>query len=134
MEKDKLKILLKTNFRVNLKQEALKYDPQPFLKHVLQLIFRDQTGLVDSVTNCYDPLSLMEDKICHLSGPREDISEKVLWAHVLKTLDYGGAEWSLVRIYSGLLKRGVQVRVLDSLQSESRQKRQLHGNSIEETH
>ncbi|CAI4045814.1 hypothetical protein SUVZ_11G0440 [Saccharomyces uvarum] len=133
MEKEKLKTLLKTNFRVTLTQDALKYDPQPFLKHVLQLIFRDQTGLVDSITNCYDPLSLMENKICHLSGSREDISEKVLWGHVLKTLDYGGAEWSLVRIYSGLLKRGDQVRVLDSLQSESRQKRQLHGNSIVET-
>ncbi|QID86291.1 hypothetical protein GRS66_008911 [Saccharomyces pastorianus] len=134
MGKDKLKTLLKTNFKVTLTQEALKYDPQPFLKHVLQLIFRDQTGLVDSITNCYDPLSLIENKICHLSGPREDISEKVFWAHVLKTLDYGGAEWSLVRVYSGHLKRGDHIRVLDSLQSESRQKRQLHGSFAMETH
>lgn len=133
MEKDKLKNLLRSNFRVNLSQEALQYDPQPFLKHVLQLIFRQQTGLVDAITRCYQPFELFENKTAHLSIPGKSTPEGTLWAHVLKTVDYGGAEWSLVRIYSGLLKRGDTVRILDTSQSESRQKRQLHDISKTET-
>ena len=131
MEKDKLKNLLRSSFRVTLSQEALKYDPQPFLKHVLQLIFREQTGLVDSITRCYEPLELFDNKVAHLSSSGKNTSEETLWAHVLKTLDYGGAEWSLVRIYSGLLKRGDTVRILDTSQSESRQNRQLHDSETE---
>ncbi|CAI4034602.1 hypothetical protein SMKI_11G0480 [Saccharomyces mikatae IFO 1815] len=129
MEKDKLKNLLRNSFRINLRHEVLKYDPQPFLKHVLQLIFKEQTGLVDSITRCYEPLTLTDNKVNQLSSPGKHTSKDILWAHVLKTLDYGGTEWSLVRIYSGLLKRGDKVRILDTSQSESRQKRAIINNT-----
>ncbi|CAI4044456.1 hypothetical protein SKDZ_11G0450 [Saccharomyces kudriavzevii ZP591] len=128
MEKGKLKNLLRINFRVDLTQEVLKYDPQPFLKHVLHSIFREQTGLVDAITRCYEPLKLLDKKAGHSSKSGEKTSENLV-AHVLKTLDYGGAEWSLVRIYSGLMTRGDTVRILDTSQSESRQKGHLHDNA-----
>ncbi|AQZ18786.1 SNU114 (YKL173W) [Zygosaccharomyces parabailii] len=106
-----LQKLLRSNFAVRLDPVYLKYDPLPLLKHVLELVFKNQTGLVHALAHSYDPISSKHAKLFHsLRNPLKEEHECV--AHALKTLDYGGSEWTLVRIYRGQIISGMQINVI----------------------
>lgn len=107
-----LQKLLKSNFGVYLDPLCFKYDPLPLLKHVLQLVFRRQTGLVHALAHHYDPMVIRDTKLSHcLNNTITEEHEFV--AHALKTMDYGGSEWSLIRIYRGHLAPGMRLNVIN---------------------
>ncbi|GAV51364.1 hypothetical protein ZYGR_0AD05470 [Zygosaccharomyces rouxii] len=108
-----LQNILRRNFGVHLRSEFFKYDPLPLLKHVLELVFRKQTGLTHALVHNCDPIATTSVKLSQsLQSPIED--DQIFLAHALKTMDYGGSEWALVRIYRGQLTPGMQVNVIDS--------------------
>ncbi|GAV56247.1 hypothetical protein ZYGR_0BB00240 [Zygosaccharomyces rouxii] len=108
-----LQKILKRNFEVHLNSEFFKYDPLPLLKHVLGLVFRKQCGLIHALVHNSDSTATTSSKLSQsLQSPIED--DQIFLAHALKTMDYGGSEWSLVRIYKGQLIPGMQVNVIDS--------------------
>lgn len=112
-DKMELQKILKRNFGVHLESEFFKYDPLPLLKHVLQLVFKAQSGLIHAIVHNCDPTSITSFKLSQsLRNPIED--DHTFLAHALKTIDYGGSEWSLVRIYRGQLIPGMQINVIDS--------------------
>lgn len=114
-DRESLRQTVSKAFSIDLNPECLKYDPQPLLMEVLSKVFRDQRGLVKAMA-C-GPAPSAESKKQHPSETEEQSS--LLKAHVLQTLDYGGSEWSLVRIYSGSITTGMHVRVVDATDAQS---------------
>lgn len=105
--------MLKKQFGVELTEDLFKSDPLPLLRHVLKLVFGNETGLVDSISlHCASAEEMTAPKLRHLSDRRGDGQHAVL-AHVLKLLDYGGEDWALVRVYHGSLRPGDSLQILD---------------------
>ncbi|GMM54882.1 U5 snRNP GTPase [Maudiozyma humilis] len=103
---DALTNTLKLNFNIKLPNphDLIKLDPQPLLRYICKLIFHsEQTGL-------YHNINRSEKKIANeiKSNPEQ------LLARALKTLDYGGEEYTLVQIYSGSMEVGKTVSIIDS--------------------
>lgn len=97
---------LKQHFNIVIpeSERLLRMDPLPLLRYICQLIFKNkQTGLYHSI-NTVD---------INISVQKSSNSQTVV-ARALKTLDYGGQEFSLVRIYSGTLQVGREVNIIDS--------------------
>lgn len=108
-----LQKILKSNFGVHLDSHFFKYDPLPLLKHVTTLIFRRQTGLIHALVHSTDPILMSSKKLLRsLHNPIQN--DQIVLAQALKTMDYGGSDWALVRIFSGEIKPGMQVTVIDS--------------------
>ncbi|GCE97052.1 hypothetical protein ZYGM_002717 [Zygosaccharomyces mellis] len=108
-----LQKILGRNFKVHLHSEVFKYDPLPLLKHVLGLVFKKQSGLIHALVHKCDSTAVTSFKLSQsLRCPIEDV--QIVLAHALKTMDYGGSEWSLVRIYRGQLIPGMKVNIVDS--------------------
>ncbi|CCD22248.1 U5 snRNP GTPase SNU114 NDAI_0A00900 [Naumovozyma dairenensis CBS 421] len=110
--------MLLKNFKIQLDEKYFKYDPQPLLKHILQVIFKQQTGLVQSIVDVYDPFVNQNknsklNKLILNPSTKNITNESTFWGHALKTLDYGGSEWTLVRVYKGVLKVGMSLQIID---------------------
>ena len=103
---DTLVDILKTSFFIIVPNphDLMKLDPQPLLRYVCKLIFRSkQTGL-------YHAINKIEQ---NATRPAHSNTDQLI-ARALKTLDYGGEEYSLVRLYSGTLEVGTEVCVIDA--------------------
>ncbi|CCK69212.1 U5 snRNP GTPase SNU114 KNAG_0C00990 [Huiozyma naganishii CBS 8797] len=75
-------------------------DPLPLLKYVFQTFMgKRQLGIHSALQQCSSPT--------YLKSPNTI-------AHILKTLDYGGDEYCLVKIISGQLVTGSEIFVVDS--------------------
>lgn len=108
--------MLRDNFQIKFENQILdqlpKMDPLPLLKYICQSVF-DTTnkGLIHSFTTIrYDELSRDYGQPAHVTSN----GTAPILARILKVLDYGGEEYALVRIYSGTLKVGMTVTVLDA--------------------
>lgn len=113
-ERAKLQEVLKKYFAIEIDSNLLKYDPLPLLKAVLKNIFRTQAGLIQSLASCSSAADSSSSKLQHLLKDQNDFSKCDLLAHAVQTMDYGGTDWSLVRVYHGEISRGAFLRVLDS--------------------
>lgn len=109
-----LQEVLRINFSVLLDAEHLKYDPLPLLKFVMKQVFRSQAGLIESLMAGHSPMSLAPKKLQHLLNDSFDNSGCTILAHALQTIDYGGSDWSLVRLYHGRMTPGMHITVIDS--------------------
>ncbi|CCF59073.1 hypothetical protein KAFR_0G00400 [Kazachstania africana CBS 2517] len=97
---DKLADSLEQNFNIHLNQnEISQMDSLPLLRHVLTLIFRTEAGLTHVIA---------QNKIAMLK------SDKKLLARALKTLDYGGNDYTLLKIQEGVLDSNSKFFVIDS--------------------
>ncbi|CAR23971.1 U5 snRNP GTPase SNU114 [Lachancea thermotolerans CBS 6340] len=108
---ENLAVILKREFRVTLPREYFKIDPQPLLRKVLGLIFRDQAGFVGSVTSFGSfacEAAPLKKKFFDVAANENDTL-----AHVLKLMDYCGDVWALVRVYQGVLNKHAMIKVLD---------------------
>ncbi|QLL30394.1 hypothetical protein HG536_0A02110 [Torulaspora globosa] len=114
-DRENLRRTMSKAYSIDLDPDCLKYDPQPLLKEVLTKVFRDQRGLIKAIARCPDPSTGSKARLLNKSQE----SSSLLKAHVLQTIDYGGTEWSLVRIYSGKVTSGMRVRVIDSADSQA---------------
>ncbi|CCH60373.1 hypothetical protein TBLA_0C05750 [Henningerozyma blattae CBS 6284] len=112
-ERSTLASLMKSNFNIHLGESDLTLDPQPLLRNILRQIFRSQQGLVDSLVN-FDNNLIIDNKLNLSITHKINKTETALLAHALKNIDYGGEEWSLVRIYRGSITKGMKIRVTDS--------------------
>lgn len=118
-ERKVLQQVLERNFSITLDSTYLKYDPLPLLKHVLTRIFKKQAGLIHSLVHCYDPISLASKKLSILLNKKWDDSSCTVLAHAVQNIDYGGSEWSLVRVYRGRIVPGMQLKVIDANSTSS---------------
>lgn len=113
-ERSALDDLLSQCFSIKLEPQVLKSDPLPLLKRVLSTVFQNNCGLVQSLSRCSDSLVSSRRKHKKLMNVQlDDLSGPVL-AHAVQTVDYGGSEWSLIRVYSGRIEPGTRVRVIDA--------------------
>lgn len=113
-DRDVLRETLYRSFMLDLEPELLKLDPLPLLKLVLSKVFKDQRGLLDSLSKCQDSLTSAKRKQPKIKNTRLDDPEGPLLGHAVQTVDYGGTEWSLVRVYSGKIVPGAKIRVIDA--------------------
>ncbi|AET41398.1 U5 snRNP GTPase SNU114 Ecym_8104 [Eremothecium cymbalariae DBVPG len=104
-----LKSMLKKEFKVDLYSSFYNLDPLPLLRHILKLVFRDSVSLLDSIVK-YGATSEIKSSTIIPSSSTYTV------AHVLKLMDYGGELWSLVRVYSGILKKGDLVKLINESQ------------------
>ena len=113
--------VLRDNFQIKFENQILeqlpRMDPLPLLKYICQSVF-DTTnkGLIHSFTKIryrYDELSKDYGQSKWVTSDGTVPITPVL-ARVLKVLDYGGEEYAIVRVYSGTLKVGMTVTVLDA--------------------
>lgn len=118
-ERDGLNETLLRNFSVQLDPELLKSDPLPLLKRVLSTVFRDQSGLLQSLSRCRDSSIASQRKHMSLTNIQLDDPNGPLVAHAVQTIDYGGTEWSLVRVYSGKIVPGALIRVIDATDAQT---------------
>ncbi|KAG0663663.1 hypothetical protein C6P45_000763 [Maudiozyma exigua] len=97
-------ITLKKQFSINIQNSnsLLKMDPHPLLRYICKLIFHEkQTGLYHSINSIPSPYE------------QHDEDDKLV-ARALKTLDYGGEEYTLVKVISGTIKKGTKVNIFDT--------------------
>ncbi|SCV03447.1 LANO_0G04192g1_1 [Lachancea nothofagi CBS 11611] len=111
-EPKQVALILKRHFNVNLAEEYLKWDPQPLLRKVLALIFRNQQGLIDSINIFGSSASEMKTVKLENQGVMSAKPSKL--AHVLKLIDYCGDTWALVRIYRGSMRVNDTFKALDA--------------------
>ncbi|CCE61356.1 hypothetical protein TPHA_0A02740 [Tetrapisispora phaffii CBS 4417] len=114
--RETLPILLKREAGVTISTNVLHYDPEPLLKHVLQQIFRNQKGLIDSLSMLSEPVELSNRKIEYVTNIKDDSYQngQSLLAHCLQIVDINGKDWSLVRIYKGSIKTGEKLYLIDT--------------------
>ncbi|EDO18528.1 hypothetical protein Kpol_2001p33 [Vanderwaltozyma polyspora DSM 70294] len=106
--------LLKYHFSIKLDENALNYDSQPLLRYICNLIFKKQSGLIQSIVELPDTNEVLGKKKSKLlRGDIHDENTTIL-AHCIKNMDIDGFEWSMLRIYKGNLEVGSKVRVIDS--------------------
>ncbi|SCU96103.1 LAFA_0G04280g1_1 [Lachancea sp. 'fantastica'] len=104
-------VFLKTRFQVDLSPENQNLDPQPLLKKVLSLIFRNQCGLVDSINEFC--VTAQETNNAKMTTASHNCPNNAILAHVIKVMDYCGEEWALARIYQGSINVNDSLRVID---------------------
>ena len=95
---------LKKQFNISISNpsDLLKMDPHPLLRYICKLIFHEkQTGL-------YHSINLIP------STYEETNHSGKLVARALKTLDYGGEEYTLVKVISGTVSKGTRVNIFDA--------------------
>lgn len=95
--------VLQKEFHVTLEKKYFGMDPQPLLRYILKLVFRQEIGLLDA---------LLDD----IQTGTDDFNGSKT-AHVLKLMDYCGELWSLVYIHAGSFKVGDNVKILNDTQS-----------------
>lgn len=95
---------LKEQFNINIQNpnDLLKMDPHPLLRYICKLIFHEkQAGFYHSIN------------LIPSTYEQNDHSDKLV-ARALKTLDYGGKEYTLVKVISGTMNKGTHVNIFDT--------------------
>ncbi|SMN19344.1 similar to Saccharomyces cerevisiae YKL173W SNU114 GTPase component of U5 snRNP involved in mRNA splicing via spliceosome [Maudiozyma saulgeensis] len=92
------------NIVIENPQDLLKMDPYPLLRYICKLVFHEkQAGLYHCINEAGQK-----------GSSRYTESSGGILARVLKTLDYGGEEYSLVKVLSGTLVANSNVQIIDS--------------------
>lgn len=134
-EVDDVNDILTKNFAVSLNEIEKKLDPQPLLKVICQKIFQNQKGLVTSIIRSIDDYhTFLKQKFLQLTSVEiNPLLKKEFHGHAVKVIDYNGSDWTLVKVYSGEIKVGNQIRIIESKSGGDSRVRIIDEEELEES-